>query len=296
MISSVDWNDQKAFLAVLEGGSLSAAARALGLSQPTVRTRIEALEHTIGKVLFTRSAQGLLPTDAARALGDAARAMAHASESFLRTASAAPDKISGVVRIAVGELVGAEVLPPMLARLRERHPELSVELMLSNSSANLAEQEADVAVRMYVPTQDTLIQRKVGEVVLQFFAHRDYLARRGVPTSLADLIHHDLIGPDRVQLYLHLVEVMLPSELLKRIVVRTDNHMAQIAAARAGLGIAAVQYPLGVADPVLLPVLPDFVLRKVPFYILAHRDLRHVPRISATFDHLVDEFTQYARG
>ena len=296
MALPVDWNDQRAFLAVLEGGSLSAGARALGLSQPTVRSRIEALEQALGKVLFTRSAQGLLPTDVARALGDHARAMAHASDAFLRAASTPPGEVAGVVRIAAGEFVGAEVLPPMLAGLRARYPDLSVELMLSNDTANITEQEADLAVRMYAPTGDTLVQRKAGETTLRFFAHPDYLARRGMPAELADLVHHDLIGPDRAQLYRQLVDGMFPPELLARIVVRTDSHTAQVGAARAGLGIAAVHQPIGLADPALVPVLPDFVLRRLPFYVVTHRDLRHVPRISAAFEHLASEFARYARG
>lgn len=168
--------------------------------------------------------------------------------------------------------------------------------MLSNAAVNLSEQEADIAVRMHAPTQDTLVQRKVGEVALAFFAHRDYLARRGVPSQLAELAEHNLIGPDRAPLDLTRVQAMLPPSALTRMVVRTDSHPAQLAAVRAGLGIAVIHRPVGLADPLLLHVLPEHVFLKLPIYIVTHRDLRGVPRIKATFDHLADEFARYTRS
>lgn len=169
----VDWDDQRAFLLVLETGSLSAAARRLGVAQPTVRARIEALEYALRTVLFTRSARGLVPTEQARALGTSARAMARASDAFVRAASATPGEVAGVVRLSVPEFVGIEVLPPMLGRLRQQHPGLIVELALSNALANLMEQEVDVAVRMSPPRQEALVAKKVASIPLGLFAHLD---------------------------------------------------------------------------------------------------------------------------
>ncbi|HEU4410053.1 MAG TPA: LysR substrate-binding domain-containing protein [Polyangiaceae bacterium] len=292
----IAWDDQRVFLAVLEGGSLSAAARRLGLAQPTVRARLEALEQALGTVLFTRSAQGLLPTERARGLGDHVRAMAHASDAFVRAASAPAGEVAGAVRIAASEFVGVEVLPPMLARLRARHPDLAIELALSNATANLAEQEADVAVRMHPPSQDTVVARKVGAVALGFFAHRDYVARRGRPEAPADLAAHDVIGPDRAPFDLRLAEAALPAPALARFVVRTDSHPAQLAAARAGLGVAVVQRPVGLADPHLVHLLPDLVVATLPLWVVTHRDLRAVPRVRATLDHLAGELARYADG
>jgi DNA-binding transcriptional LysR family regulator len=290
----LSWDDQRAFLAVLDGGSLSAAARTLGWAQPTVRTRIEVLEQALGTVLFTRSSQGLLPTEHARALHDYVRAMAHASDAFLRAASARPGEVAGVVRLSVSEMVGLEVVPPMLARLRARHPGLAVELVLSNATANLGEQEADVAVRMHAPAHDTLVQRRVGEVALGLFASRGYLEARGAPAVPADLAHHDLIGPDRSQADRRIEAAMLPPGV--RVVLRTDSHPAQFAAARAGLGIAVVQRPVGLADPDLVPVMPDLVVGTIAIFLVTHRDLRDVPRVRAAFDHLAEEFARYVRS
>src|SRR5690606_693368 len=136
MSSTISWDDQRIFLAVLEEGSLSAAARRLGLSHPTVRSRIETLERQLGTVLFTRSVNGLTPTETAEALREPARAMAMASDFFVRQASASGGEAAGTVRISVPDLMGVEVIPAMLARLRETHPAIRIELSLSNLPAD----------------------------------------------------------------------------------------------------------------------------------------------------------------
>lgn len=287
------WDDLRAFLAVLDGGSLSAAARELGIAQPTVRARVEALEHRLGTVLFTRSSLGLLPTEHARALHDHARTMAHAAQAFLRTASAPPGEVRGVVRLSVAEMVGVEVLPGMLAGLRAKHPGLTIEVALSNASVNIAEQEADIAVRMHAPAQDSLVARKVGDIALALFAHRDYVAARGQPATVDGLVVHDLIGPDRSTQDLRSAAAVFPPAVLARMVIRTDSHPAQLAAARAGLGIAVVHRALGLADTRLVRVLPEFVPLTLPVWVVVHRNLKREPRVRAAFDHLVACFAQY---
>ena len=284
------------FAAVMEQGSLSAAARRLGVAQPTVRARIEALERALGTTLFTRSSQGLLPTAQAHALHEHARAMGHASDAFRRAAAARPGDIAGVVRLSVPEFMGVEVLPPMLARLRGRHPGLVVELELTNTSVNLAEQEADVAVRTHEPAGDTLVARKIGEVALGLFAHRDYLDARGVPATLDDLRDHDLIGSDRTAADLRLMQALLPAAALAQMRLRTDSHPAQLALARAGAGIAVAQRPVVSRDPQLAAVLPDLVVGQLPLWLVTHRDLRHVPRVRATLDHLAEALGEYVKA
>lgn len=295
MNRQLDWNDQRAFLAVLEEGSLSGAARRMGVSQPTIRARIAALEAALGTVLFTRSVKGLTPTAEALALGDAARAMARASAAFERTASAASGEVAGVVRLSVSEFVGVEVLPPMLAALRRRCPGLVFEVHLSNETANLLEQEVDVAVRMHPPRQEMLIARKVAAIPLGLFAHPDYLARRGEPATLEDLAAHDLIGPDRILPELALAARLFPHIDRNRFVLRTDSHPAQLAAARAGLGIAVSQLPVALRDGELRRVLPQFTVASLDAYVVTHENLRHLPRIRATVDHLAAAFRAFAR-
>jgi DNA-binding transcriptional LysR family regulator len=295
MSKPIDWDDQRAFLAVFDEGSLSAAARRLGVSQPTVRTRIAALETALGAALFTRSVNGLTATEHARALAAPARAMARASEAFVRAASAPPGEIAGAVRLSVAEFVGIEVLPPILASLRVAHPRIVIELSLSNSAADLLEQEVDIAVRMHEPRQEALVAQKIGTIPLGLFAHPDYLARRGAPASLDDLADHDIIGPDRARSDLQMAEAFHPALTRDRLSVRTDSHPAQLALARAGLGIAVAHRAIGLADPRLTPVLPGVEIAALETWVVTHEDLRRVPRVRAVFDHLVTAFKAYAR-
>lgn len=292
---SLDWDDQRAFLAVLEEGSLSGAARRMGVAQPTIRARIAALERAVGKVLFTRSVKGLVPTQEARALGDFARAMARASQTFVRAASAAPGEVAGIVRLSVSELMGVEVLPPMLATLRARYPRLIAEIQLSNESADLLEQEVDIAVRNYPPRQNALVAQKVASIPLGLFAHTAYLTRRGQPKTRDDLTGHDLIGPDRATADLAIASDFVPNLDRNCFVIRTDSHPAQLAAARAGLGIAVVQCPVGLADPLLRPVLPELTIARLDTWIVTHENLRDLPRVRAVFDHLVEAFRRLVR-
>lgn len=288
MNNAISWDHQRTFLAVLEEGSLSGAARRLGVSQPTVRSRIEALEGALGAVLFTRSVRGLAPTDIARALGEPARAMAMASELFVRCASAPPGASSGTVRLSVPEFMGIEVVPPVLASLRRAYPGICVELELSNALSDVLRQEADVAIRTVAPTQQALVARRVASIPLRFFASVGYLERHGVPQALSELVEHDLIGPDRSPSDRAFAASMGPVFTRCRFVLRTDSHPAQIAAARAGVGIAVVQAPVGLRDPVLRPVLPDVTVARLGVWVVTHEDLRRLPRIRAVFDALVE--------
>lgn len=292
-IGRIDWEDQRAFLAVLDSGSLSGAARALMIAQPTVRKRIEALEARLGTALFTRAPNGLVPTAQALALGPHVRGMAAASEAFVRAASAPPGVAGGTVRLTVSEFVGIEVLPAMLGPLRCDHPGLSIEIALSNQQADLLGQEADIAVRMTEPRQGALIARHVGAVPLRFFAHRAYVAAHGLPESLGALATHALIGPDRAMSDLAVVAGLASAMEPVRIAIRTDSHAGQAAAIRAGLGIGVLQAPIGTADPDLVPVLPDFVIHHLDIWIVTHEDLRRTPRVAVVFDHLVAAFRAY---
>jgi DNA-binding transcriptional LysR family regulator len=293
MSTTVGWDDQRIFLAVLEEGSLSAAARRLGLSHPTVRSRIEALEQNLGTVLFTRSVNGLTPTETAESLRGSARAMAMASDLFVRLASAPSGEVAGTVRISVPEFMGIEVVPAMLARLQERHPDIRIELSLSNAPADLLAQEVDLAVRTMAPRQEALVARKVAAIPLGFFASQAYVARRGHPASLEELRNHAMIGPDRNRSDLALAErLAVPRD---RFVLRTDSHPAQLAGARAGLGIAVAQVPVGESDPDLVRILPDVEIATLETWIVTHENLARVPRVRAVFDCLVDAFTSMRR-
>ncbi len=292
-LDSSDWENQRAFLAVLRSGSLSAAARELGVAQPTVRRRLEALEQSLGFALFTRSPSGLTATREARELGQHAEAMAAAAAAFTRASALDTAAIAGTVRITASEIVGAEVLPAMLKALRERHAELRFEVHLSNRNQDLLRQEADIAVRMVRPAQAALVMKYVGVVQLGLFARREYLDAHGTPRSIADLVRLTMIGPDRDAADLRSVVEIFGATASDVLSYRTDSHLAQLSAIRAGFGIGVCQTALARRTPVLVRVLPDDFTQPLGVWVVMHEDLARVPRIRATFDHLVTALTHY---
>lgn len=289
----LDWETQRVFLAVLRAGSLSAAGRALALAQPTVRRRLDALEVALGVALFTRSPSGLTPTEAARRLIPHAEAMAAAADAFARASSAGTRNAGGVVRITTSHVVGAEVLPDMLAALGEEHPEITFELVLSNRTQDLLRQEADIAVRMVKPVQASLITRKAGVIRLGAFASRAYVERHGKPRTVADAPRFHWIGPDRDETNREMIAALgLGDARVWR--VRTDHHLAQLAAVRAGLGIGVIQSALARRMPALVQILPDDFGFDLHTWVVMHEDLKRVPHVRATFDHLVRALGRYA--
>src|ERR1700690_2805946 len=191
------WELYRTFLEVVRDGSLSGAARRLSLTQPTVGRHIDALEAALELSLFSRSPQGLTATPAALELVGYAETMASASAALRRTASGGAKADRGTVRVAASEMIGCEVLPPMLAHFRQSHPGIVLELALSNRNEDLLRRDADIAVRMVRPRQKSLLARRIGKTGIGFYAHRDYLKRYGIPKAIAELDKHCLIGFDR---------------------------------------------------------------------------------------------------
>src|SRR5215472_6974553 len=197
MASRIEWELYRSFLAVLAEGSLSGAARALEIAQPTVGRHVAALERSLRMPLFTRSQTGLLPLEAALSLRPYAETMSSAVAALQRAAASQGAGVRGVVRITASEVIGVEVLPPIIAGLREEHPSLQIEVVLSNKVQDLLQREADIAVRMTRPTQALLIARRIGHVDVGLHATKQYLVRHGTPATAADLQRHALIGFDQ---------------------------------------------------------------------------------------------------
>lgn len=294
MTAEPSWELYRSFLAVREHGSLSAAARALGLAQPTLGRHIDQLQEQLGGlVLFTRSPHGLVPTAVADELATYAESMRAAAQALVRVASGASEEPAGSVRIAVSEVVGAEVLPPLLASFRQKYPRIAFELILSNRLEDLLRREADLAVRMVRPTQSGLRTRRLGAVQVGLYAHRRYLTERGTPASLDALgSSHDLIGMDRDQVALETARAMgLPVERT-RFSVRTDNQLAMLAAIRAGLGIGVCQEGIARRDPELVRVLPS-CRAEFEVWLTTHEDLRDTLRVRLLYDHLAEGLSEY---
>src|SRR5262245_27054043 len=252
----LSWELCRSFLAVLREGNLSRAARALHLTQPTLGRHIDEIEKALGVSLFTRSPQGLRPTEEAFQLKPHAQAMAEAAEALVRTASGGPEEARGTVRITVPELVGTELMPAILTSFRAKHPAIAVELVLTNATENLLERQADIAVRLVPPAQGALVARKVGQVRFGFYAHRDYIARSGMPRSLAELQKHTLIGFDTDVPIRALRNNPFPISR-EACALRSDSPLALVAMGRAAFGIGGNADFIARKDPNLVPVLPE---------------------------------------
>jgi DNA-binding transcriptional LysR family regulator len=288
-----DWSHYRAFLAVLRDGTLSGAARELGLTQPTLGRQIAELERQLGSALFIRSQRGLMPTDAARDIAPHAETMAAAADSMMRAASGGASDAAGVVRITASDIIGAEVLPSLLAGFRRAHPGVTIELVLSNRVEDLLRGEADIAVRMMRPSQQALVARQIGEIRLGLYAHRLYLKHSPAPKSLAALAsEHALIGFDHETPFLRDMISRLPITR-NDFALRTDSDLAHLAAVRAGFGIGFVQHGIARRDRNLVAILPDEISLPMDMWLVLHEDLRASRRLRLMMDHLAKGLGEY---
>lgn len=293
--TTIAWEFYRSFLSVLTEGSLSGAARSLGITQPTVGRHIAQLERELGVVLFTRSPSGLLPTETAESLRTHALGMQNIAAALERAAhgQGGQELVQGTVRISCSDVVGVEVLPPMLVALRRRHPGLKVELVLTDRVQDLLSREADIAVRMVQPRQEQLIARRVGQIEIGLHARRDYLERHGVPRNADQLAAHSAIGYDQLTAALRAAEKSFKWMRRSMFSLRSDSNLAQLSLIRAGAGIGMCQVPLAKRDRDLVRVLPRLVSLPLETWVTMHEDLRGNRGCRVTFDALVDGLVSY---
>jgi DNA-binding transcriptional LysR family regulator len=290
------WDELRSFQAVLRDRSLSGAARRLGMKQPTLGRHIDSLEEALGVALFTRSPRGLTPTGAALNIASHVDDMAAASAALVRAATGeiAPDQ--GVVRVTASEVIGCEVLPPLLASFRAANPGVVIELALNNRNEDLSRRDADIAVRMVRPTQNNLVAQRIGETRIGLFAHRSYLDAFGAPTNPEDLKAHRLIGYDQDDRSFRAAGAFGVRVLREGFGFRCDSDLAQLAALRAGVGIGGCQENIAKRDPDLLRLLADSVAFSLEVWLVMHEDVRATPRIRLLFDHLARGLTEFVNG
>jgi DNA-binding transcriptional LysR family regulator len=293
MADNISWDLYRSFLGVLREGSLSGAARTLGITQPTVGRHIAALEAALDQVLFIRAPSGLLPTEAAQALQLHAVEMESAAAAFDRTAQSRGEGVQGCVRVTASEIIAIEVLPRILAPLRECYPDLRIELVPSNQIQDLLRREADVAVRMVRPEQQQLLARRIGALELGLHASPAYVERHGLPASFAALRQHSLIGFDAETPFIRSQLKNLRGLQREDFSLRTDSDLAQLALMRAGAGIGVCQVALARTDTNLVRVLPAEFSLPLETWLTMHEDLRHSPRCRVTFDALAEGLKQY---
>jgi DNA-binding transcriptional LysR family regulator len=291
--NEADWNLYRTFLAVVRKGSLSAAARVLGSTQPTIGRQIEALEAALGVKLFTRSQRGLRPTAAATQLVAHAESMDVAAAAFQRASTGGATGNSGTVRLTVGAQMGIEVLPQLLTSFSRQHPQIELELSISSHTEDLLHRDADIAIRMSRPTQKALIARRVGGLRIGLYAHRSYIGIYGLPRVQADLAQHRLIGFDRDIHLLRAFGAIAEKSRRDDFAFRTDNVSAQLALLRAGIGIGACHAHLAQRESALIAVLGTQLKFDREVWLVMHADLKKTRSTRLLFDHLQRELTQY---
>jgi DNA-binding transcriptional LysR family regulator len=243
--------------------------------------------------LFTRAQDGLRPTRMALELRAPAEAMAAAVQQAVRMVSSDAHDQRGTVRITASNIMGGEVLPGILARYRERNPQIAIELELSNRNADLLKREADIAVRMVRPTQQALIAKRIGVARIGLFAHRRYIESKGIPGNFAELMQHTLIGFDQDPDSARLLKKLGVAVQRDDFAFRSDNDLAQLSAMRAGFGIAGCHVHIAHRDPELIPILPDELMFELEMWLVTHEGLRLDARVMEMFEFLAVALNGY---
>jgi len=287
-----DWNRARAFLVTAEEGSLSRAAEALSMTQPTLGRQVSAIEKELGVALFERSGRGLELTPNGLDLLEHARAMGEAANRLSLTASGRSDALEGVVCITATEVEAAYVLPPIVAELRADYPGIEIEIIASSTSSDLKRREADIAIRAYRPTQPDLIGRKIKDVRARLYATPAYLETLGNPTHLADLVTAQFLGFDRTREFVDGLNERGVPVTLEQFSIVTNNHLVHWELVKQGVAIGVMPEDIGDAEPTVMRVLPDqFDGFPIELWLVAHREVRTSRRLRVVFDVLAAALT-----
>ena len=278
-MNNISWDLIRSFRQTAKDGSLSKAAISLGVSQPTLSRNIQMLEHQTKLQLFQRTTKGLTLTEVGEQLLEAASNMEEASDLFLRQVSGFSEELEGDIRISANEIVGIYLLPPALSAFRAKHPKVHIELEITNQSTNLNKRDADIALRMYRPTQPDLVARRLDDLPLGFFASKNYIEDHGVPQSPEDFRQHTLIGFDRDTTFIDEAKRMGFNLLQTDFNLRTDSLPAQINLARNDGGIVGTHIGLAKHYPELEQILDWLPLEPLEFWIVCHADTAYNARI-----------------
>ena len=285
---SFDWMQARAFLVTAEEGSFSAAARALGLSQPTLGRQVAALEQALGVTMFERSGRTVELTGAGREMLEHVRAMGDAAARMALTASGQAQSVSGKVSITASDTMSALWLPPVLAQLQRDAPGLRIEVVTSNQIQDLTRRDADIAIRHVRPDQPDLITKLVKETNGYLVAAHSYTERAGVPRRLEDLKTHDFVGFEPLEMMLEVLNGMGCELSPSNVAVSSNNGMSIWHMIRAGLGVGLMTEDILARSPEVARVVPEFAPIAVPVWLTTHRELHTSRRIRVVFDALTD--------
>ncbi len=281
-----DWNQVRAFLATAEEGSLSAAARALGLTQPTLGRQVSALEEDLGVPLFERAGKSLVLTPSGRLLAQHVREMGEAAERLSLVASGQVQAVEGTVRITATEMVSVFLLPEIVAELRREHPALVIEIVATNDVSDLRRREADIAIRNTEPKDKEMIARKIRMDYGALYASRDLLDRIGPILTIDDLRTAPMLDFDEnYELMAGLSARGLPMSS-ENVAALSKSHVVHWEMVKLGIGIGANATTVGDRTPGVVRLLPDTLTFEFPIWLVAPRELKTSRRVRIVFDAL----------
>lgn len=291
-MKEMDWNHIRAFHATATTGSLSAAARQLGLTQPTLSRQVAALEAAIGLALFERVGRKLVLSQVGAELLERTRAMADMAEMVALTASGRVQEIGGRVTVSVTDTYAAHILPAMIARVRSEAPQITIAIVASNALSNLQRRDADIAIRHVPPDRPSLVGQHVRDTQAYFYAANSWLARNGVPSRLADLTGERLIALEdtaRFSRYLHEIGIDVdPGDF--RLVA--DSSVAIWEMVKRGMGVAPMLREIAERTPGVRRLLPEMPAIRVPIWLVTHVELQATPRIRLVQGILAEELAR----
>jgi len=286
-----DWNRARAFLVTAEEGSLSAAARALGMSQPTLGRQVSALEKELGLLLFERIGHNLVLTPSGLELLEHVRSMGDAANRISLSASGQTQSIEGNVCISASEVYTAYILPPIIAKLRQQTPKIQVEIIATSEVSDLRRREADIALRNFQPTQPDLIAKKIKDVSARFYAAISYLEKVGTPRSRKALEQLDFIAFENTTTLINALREMGLDLSQENFPIVTGSYLTQWELVKQGLGIGIMPEEIGDAEPLVKRVLASLPPINFPIWLTTHRELRTSRRVKIVFDLLAEELS-----
>ena len=287
-MDNLDWNQLKAFLQTAQTGSLSAAARKLGLTQPTLSRQVAAIEQQMGVTLFERVGKAMVLTPTGLDLLEHARAMGTAAEALGLAASGRSQAVGGVVSVSATDAVATYLLPPIVQRLRAQEPGIVVEVIASNAISDLLRREADIAIRHVQPGQPDLIARLVREAQAHFYASEEWVRTHGHPRSAQDAAQLQFVGSDRNGQYLGYLRQHGLNLTEENFSCYSDHTVAHWALVRQGMGIGAMMTEIASKTPGMVRVLDEVPAVRFPIWLVSHRELRTSRRIRVVFEALAE--------
>ncbi len=291
-----DWNRARAVLVTAEEGSLSAAARALGLAQPTLGRQVDALEQELGVVLFERFGRGVQLTPAGHELIGHLRAMGDAASQLSLSAFGQNEAVEGLVTISASDAYAGLLLPPILKRLRKAEPRITIEILADNTAADLMRREADIAIRNFRPREPDLVAKLIRETGARFYGSPAYLDSLGPMTGPADLTRADLIAPGDPTAFIAALEHKGLTISADRVPLRCASYLAMWEMVKLGLGLGLLDERLGDAEPAVRRALPDYVPFTFPIWLVAHREIHRSRRLRLVFDFLAEALRTQEAG